>query len=442
MVSLSIKRVVSVFVLRPKEQGRQLQVALFRRCDTMPTFPGHWAGISGSLEDDDAGPLAAAARELGEETNLKDLFGKYSGGDDGAASLRTCLQQGLHVDVEKDRGRGAFGGRVIRVYPFSLTLPSSSLWSGIEMKGTEHDRMQFVDIADFLAMDEPCVPSLRLAFHHATRGGYLKLPKEIRTWEEDRVNGAAFLARQAVALAATHTIPGEEDAPNAIDGQPSAAKSIAMLRPSMVPIANVMREFDRRTQSHDNIDRVKDELLLSLDTEAKRCVDLAVETVLQYYKQWQLTSPSAELTFAIGTFSRSSTLRSIFERVQSALEHTNHVSVVCSRSTPGDEGELMASDLNAKWLPDESFQQQIEQGQINLVIVGADCILPEGRGIVNKVGTAALATTCKRCNVPIMCSADRWKLWDDEFPPPLEDIFEVVPSELLSKVLVPAEHES
>lgn len=38
MVGVSVKRVVSVFVLRPGDD----RVALFRRRATMPTFPGHW----------------------------------------------------------------------------------------------------------------------------------------------------------------------------------------------------------------------------------------------------------------------------------------------------------------------------------------------------------------------------------------------------------------
>jgi len=227
MVSLSIKRVVSVFILRPNEgpppvqqpqpQPRPRQrhgnddyrVALFRRCATMPTFPGRWAGISGSIEDGDGNPLEAALRELREETNLSELFSIYndSGGGGGTTAvgdapclLRDCIQQGLHVDVPSGRSDGAFGGRIIRVYPFALTLPSrrlssvageddgpadtsertdggssATLWSNLEMKGTEHDVLKFLTIEDFLDMAEPCVPVLKLAFHHATHGSYLNV---------------------------------------------------------------------------------------------------------------------------------------------------------------------------------------------------------------------------------------------------------------------------
>jgi len=226
-----MKRVVSVFILRPNEgpptvqqpqpqpqpQNDDYRVALFRRCATMPTFPGRWAGISGSIEDDDGNPLEAALRELREETNLSELLfsicNNDSGGSGGGGTavgdasrlLRDCIQQGLHVDVvpSSDRSDGAFGGRIIRVYPFALTLPSSrclssvageddgpadtsertdgggssvaTLWSNLEMKGTEHDALKFFKIEEFLDMAEPCVPALKLAFHHATHGSYLNV---------------------------------------------------------------------------------------------------------------------------------------------------------------------------------------------------------------------------------------------------------------------------
>ena len=74
-----------------------------------------------------------------------------------------------------------------------------------------------------------------------------------------------------------------------------------------------------------------------------------------------------------------------------------------------------------------------------MVIVGADCVLLEGNGVVNKVGTAELATVCKQANVPIVSFADRWKIWEDCYCPPLEDIFELIPSDLFSNVMVPVD---
>jgi hypothetical protein len=78
-----------------------------------------------------------------------------------------------------------------------------------------------------------------------------------------------------------------------------------------------------------------------------------------------------------------------------------------------------------------------------LVLVEADCIYQVA--IANKVGTKRLAqaaaftfpanSSSSRCHV--VCCVDRFKLWDDMFPPPLKDIFESIPMTLFDHVLVP-----
>jgi 8-oxo-dGTP pyrophosphatase MutT (NUDIX family) len=149
----------------------------------MPTFANHWAGISGSIEDDDVGPLEAAIRELQEETNVCDILRNLDPSGD-AQYPQSCMKAGMYLDVRKNT-KGAFEGRTIRVYPFSLRLPyhcpnnqaaddHSLLWPRIEMRGTEHDEMKFMSINDFLDL-APCVPGLQTAFHHATAGFFLEV---------------------------------------------------------------------------------------------------------------------------------------------------------------------------------------------------------------------------------------------------------------------------
>lgn len=217
------------------------------------------------------------------------------------------------------------------------------------------------------------------------------------------------------------------------------AKSIALLRPSMVPIVNVMNEFDKRIveNSESEIGTVQD-LLRALDLEAEKCINLAVETIVKDYKSWCSAATSNQ--FVICTFSRSSTLRLILEQVLQLLQNTfanTSIRVVCSQSTPGDEGQLMANDISgATCLSDIIFHQHIQEGEINMVIIGADCILSNDVGIVNKIGTKQLAQVCNLSHVKIKCFAGWWKYWDDICPPPLEEIFEVIPRELLDDVVV------
>jgi translation initiation factor 2B subunit (eIF-2B alpha/beta/delta family) len=79
-----------------------------------------------------------------------------------------------------------------------------------------------------------------------------------------------------------------------------------------------------------------------------------------------------------------------------------------------------------------------QKGAVDVFLVGSDCMLPTQ--MVNKVGTRKLCEIARANHVPVFCCAGRWKIWDDIFPPPIEaDLFEFVPLDLISDVLVPGE---
>mmetsp|Transcript_17372 Transcript_17372/g.25499 ORF Transcript_17372/g.25499 Transcript_17372/m.25499 type:complete len:294 (+) Transcript_17372:45-926(+) len=284
----TIKRVVTCFILCRED------VAIFHRCDTMPTFPSHWGGISGSIDKGET-PIQAVQRELLEETNLPQN------------SIRVEEPGGLYLDI-KSSSSALFGGRTIRVYPFRIHITPEDR-AGFELRGNEHDAYKFVSVREFRKEDGfgPTVPGLVDAFHHSTFGKYLDtLPKDVRDWEENRVDGAASLARSAMDLAGRY---------------PEHSQSISMLRPSMVPIVNVLNKFEQGGKRPQDIDRLVD----SLREESERCVSMGVDVIRKAKRR----DPRR---LAIATFSRSSTMRSILSQIQADDES---VEVICGRSTPG-----------------------------------------------------------------------------------------------------------
>ncbi|KAM7184314.1 hypothetical protein V8F20_012282 [Naviculisporaceae sp. PSN 640] len=64
------RKVVSNFIFDLETDDGKPRVALFRRSGQVSTYQHHLAPISGSIEKDDASPLAAAWREIKEETTL------------------------------------------------------------------------------------------------------------------------------------------------------------------------------------------------------------------------------------------------------------------------------------------------------------------------------------------------------------------------------------
>lgn len=160
----------------------ELRIAIFHRCATMPTFPNRYAACSGSMEVGET-PWETAQRELSEETNVDYMT---TAAEEASSILET--ESGLYVDVDFVSPRS---GRtsIIRVYPFVVHVASNL---EVSMRGTEHDSLQWMTLKEMEDLDQQAktVPSLALAFHHATAGRYdTSVTEGERQWASDKKNG-------------------------------------------------------------------------------------------------------------------------------------------------------------------------------------------------------------------------------------------------------------
>jgi 8-oxo-dGTP pyrophosphatase MutT (NUDIX family) len=212
---------------RPAVARQDLRIAVFHRMATMPTFPGHWAAISGTIEPGEI-PWETCRRELMEETNLNSELAqpdRQSGlyVDVPLASSKTKKENSKNHNSENQQPKPQrHKPRIIRVYPFTVEIPVS--WD-LQLRGTEHDRFEWITM-DQLELLEPAVPCLATAFHHATAGRYFEsITSSEREWANDHISGAATMARRAVELSMEQ-------------GNPSR---MIMMRPSMVAITNALQ---------------------------------------------------------------------------------------------------------------------------------------------------------------------------------------------------------
>eukprot|EP00980_Cylindrotheca_fusiformis_P014746 scaffold4009_cov124-Cylindrotheca_fusiformis.AAC.26 len=314
-VTTPIHRVATCFILTSSNR-----IAVFHRCATMPTFPNHFAGVSGTIEANET-PHQAAQRELFEETSLTSTVDEHGG---------------LFLDVPHISKRTQ-QKTIIRVYPFVTHVPDDV---SLELRGTEHDEFKFVSVEELIEMESKCVPGLVQAFHHATKGQFkTDIPDEILQWASDKENGASVLTKNALEL--VHARKQEDSA--------SIAAQISMLRPSMVSIVNVM---------HHILENGKDSVTVaSYNEDIDNCVKLGrnhIET-LQSRKGASLK---------IATFSRSGTLMNILRPFTTSCE------IICSQSKPGDEGVLMATDLSTTWIPDGEMEALLsqEEGGVDVLL--------------------------------------------------------------------------
>jgi translation initiation factor 2B subunit (eIF-2B alpha/beta/delta family) len=219
-------------------------------------------------------------------------------------------------------------------------------------------------------------------------------------------------------------------------------------------------------EKHQSLQFASNQVLSSLETEAERAVQCGVDYLLRL-------SVEQNKALKISTFSRSSCVVGVVKRVLETSPCSVALPVLCAKSSPQNEGMFMVEDLNgfsgdegnysenerngdqmkintvvteprtvATCIEDHELKALIasEKGDIDVLLIGSDCVMSDNgmaTAIVNKIGTAALAHAAKnRCQV--LCCADRLKLWDDIFPPPLEkDLFELIPIDHIDKLLMP-----
>jgi translation initiation factor 2B subunit (eIF-2B alpha/beta/delta family) len=332
--------------------------------------------------------------------------------------------EGLYVDVDFV---SPWSGKssVIRVYPFVMDVEDTF---ELELKGTEHDECQWIGLDELETLDEEdkTVPSLALAFHHATAGRFDNIvTKEERQWASDKENGASTMSRNALKLI--------------MESGTADPARLAMLRPSMVTIVNCMMEVQRIiTKQQFTRKRGVQQVLDALDRETKRTVQYAVDILLKVHQEHTPPKP-----LVLATFSRSSTLVSIIQTVLEEHREIVQFPILCSKSVPGGEGQMMARDLcyvdgtrittssnmtNAICVEDDLLMAQIRENKVDVLLLGADCVLSNYSSVSNKVGTTELASAANASSCKVLCCTDRLKVWDDIFPPPMEkDLFEMVP---------------
>ncbi|KAL1959372.1 hypothetical protein VTO42DRAFT_2175 [Malbranchea cinnamomea] len=113
---LKKRAVVSSFIFKFPENGGKPLVALFKRSDKVCTYQHHLAPISGSIDPSDRNPLAAAWRELREETTLTssslDLWRKgkpYSFSDESVGREWTVHPFAFRLKSPLEGGKGEEG---------------------------------------------------------------------------------------------------------------------------------------------------------------------------------------------------------------------------------------------------------------------------------------------------------------------------------------------
>jgi len=253
------------------------------------------------------------------------------------------------------------------------------------------------------------------------------LGERVAELRADREHGASWMARRAVeALAEVAKEPidsGEE----LLERLVTAGRELAASRPGVGAVAGAVGRLLAATAANAQLE--VSELQRLVAEEAESLVDGRRRAGASIAIQLRERLEDA----VVLTHSASATVRE-------ALLHTPPARVICTASSPQDEGRAFAGELRANGLEVELVEDDEAPSRLewaSLLLVGADTVFHDGT-LCNKTGTRALAEAAARDGVPTVVACEVVKLAPidaADAPPLTADEFELTPASLLDSVV-------
>ncbi len=215
----------------------------------------------------------------------------------------------------------------------------------------------------------------------------------------DRRHGGSWMARRAVealvAVADQDGSTGEELLANLL----KAGRELARSRPGVGAVAGAVGRV--LAAAERNVQLEPEQLRQLVQEEAAGLIEGRIRAAASIAIQLQ-----ERLTEAVVlTHSASATVRE-------ALVHTPPERVICTVSSPQDEGREFADDLRSAGLDVELVEDEDAPAELqwaSLLLVGADTVFRCGT-LCNKAGTHALAEAAAAENVPAIVACEVIKL--------------------------------
>jgi translation initiation factor 2B subunit (eIF-2B alpha/beta/delta family) len=253
------------------------------------------------------------------------------------------------------------------------------------------------------------------------------LGERVAELRSDRRHGASWMARRAVE--ALVDVAGEQAANSEelLQKLFAAGRELAGSRPGVGAVAGAVGRLLAAVQVHSQLDT--EQLRQLVREEAEGLVDSRRRAGASIAIQLQERLSDA----VVLTHSASATVRE-------ALQYTPPERVICTVSSPQQEGrdfaqELREAGLEVELVEDEKALRELEWA--TLLLVGADTVFRDGT-LCNKAGTRELAEAAADVGVPTVVACEVIKLApiDAADSPALTSAtFDLTPPELIDQVV-------
>jgi translation initiation factor 2B subunit (eIF-2B alpha/beta/delta family) len=224
-----------------------------------------------------------------------------------------------------------------------------------------------------------------------------RLKREINTISLDNLHGATELTQRAARAVlnwmARHPRPNKKQ-------WEVVVRAVFHCQRAMAPMLRLANEIASGLESESPTSSVSQRL-----RDYSRRLRTAAPVIAHLFKKHLQQDAPCEVI----TFSYSSTVLNCLFAARNRI-----AGVTCSESRPMMEGRLMASKLaragiRVDFMSDAALGSQFGRNRKQLLILGADAIL--FGYVAAKIGSKALFSRARECNVEIILAADTAKCW-------------------------------
>jgi translation initiation factor 2B subunit (eIF-2B alpha/beta/delta family) len=244
------------------------------------------------------------------------------------------------------------------------------------------------------------VPPTALLDNSVLWRGYDRIRPTVETIATDATHGSTALSVRALGVLRDEAAI-LADAGRGFAAIESVTADLVTARPTMTALANrVCRALD--APQHRTLDAVAD------------AAHAAIGRALSADDEAAAAAATEVTDKRVATLSRSGTVRA-------ALSVGEPSAVLVAESRPGGEGtavaDALADSVSTTLTSDAAFPNQLGEWGADLLLVGADAVLADGR-VVNKVGTFGAAAGAAHHGVRVVVATARDKISaSDSFDP-------------------------
>lgn len=341
-------------------------VLLIRRSDAVSPYRERWSVVTGHAGGN---PDGAAREEIQEETGLLDAVELVRTGDPFTVEDEECDTKWV-------------------VHSYLFDCVSRDITTNYET--AEYEWAPPTEI-----LHRETVPDLWES--------YRRVRPSVETVRLDRDHGSAYLSLRALEVLRDRAVERSEAVQrasgDAVDwtALSELAYDLLAARPGMAVVQNrVNRAMSAATA---------DCTAAAVERAATVRIAHAIEA-----DDYAAKAAAERLSGTVLTLSRSRT-------VLAALRQADLDNALVVESRPGTEGvnvaETLADEIPTTLIPDAGVAHALAVRDVDVVVVGADTVLPDGH-VVNKVGTRSAALAAVREGVPMYAVTARDKVATDD----------------------------